>query len=226
MNIFNQINQVGMKNLISLKAVALFVSMLACSITFSGCSDEEEGDEFNAIQAEVVFPSDVNLTKIDQWESSIELEQLGTNIPFEIMSNSEWEISFAFDDNYFCLAYPNKGVGNSTVELCVFNNSADERCTGKMYIVFPKDLSKSQIVQLSQKGNIDNDENGTPPEINAKCPRCGNIFPVDMHDRLTKEGVNCPQCSLYIPIDLIEKVKREDIDALIDKLRNESKYNK
>ena len=226
MNIFNQINQSGMKNLISLKAIALFVSMLACSVTFSGCSDEEEGDEFNAIQAEVVFPSDVNLTKIDQWESSIELEQLGTNIPIEIMSNSEWEISFAFDDNYFCLAYPNKGVGNSTVELCVFNNSADERCTGKMYIVFPKDLSKSQIVQLSQKGNIDNDENGTPPEINAKCPRCGNIFPVDMHDRLTKEGVNCPQCSLYIPIDLIEKVKREDIDALIDKLRNESKYNK
>ena len=215
-----------MKNLISLKAVALFVSMLACSITFSGCSDEEEGDEFNAIQAEVVFPSDVNLTKIDQWESSMELEQLGTNIPFEIRSNSEWEISFAFDDNYFCLAYPNKGVGNSTVELCVFNNSADERCTGKMYIVFPKDLSKSQIVQLSQKGNIDNDENGTPPEINAKCPRCGNIFPVDMHDRLTKEGVNCPICSRYIPIDLIEKVKQQDIDALIDKLRNESKFNK
>ena len=216
-----------MKNLISLKAIALFVSMLACSITFSGCSDDEEGDEFNAIQAEVVFPSDVNLTKIDQWESSIELEQLGTNIPFEIMSNSEWEISFHFDDEkYFCLAYPNKGVGNSTVELCVFNNSYDERCTGKMYIVFPKDLSKSQIVQLSQKGNIDNDENGTPPEVNAKCPRCGNIFPVDFHDRLTKEGVNCPICSRYIPIDLIEKVKREDIDALIDKLRNESKYNK
>ena len=215
-----------MKNLISLKAVALFVSMLACSITFSGCSDEEEGDEFNAIQAEVVFPSDVNLTKIDQWESSMELEQLGTNIPFEIRSNSEWEILFAFDDNCFCLAYPNKGVGNATVELCVFNNPTDERCTGKMYIVFPKDLGKSHIVQLSQKGNIDNDENGTPPEINAKCPRCGNIFPVDMHDRLTKEGVNCPQCSLYIPIDLIEKVKREDIDALIDKLRNESKYNK
>ena len=47
-----------------------------------------------------------------------------------------------------------------------------------------------------------------------------------MHDYLTKEGVNCPVCSRYIPIDLIEKVEREDIDALIDKLRNESKYNK
>ena len=228
MNIFNQINQVGMKNLISLKAVALFVSMLACSITFSGCSNEEEGDEFNAIQAEVVFPSDVNLTKIDQWESSIELEQLGTNIPFEIMSNSEWEISFAFDDNYFCLAYPNKGVGNSTVELCVFNNSADERCTGKMYIVFPKDLSKSHIIQLSQKGNLDNDENNNPLEIRSgvKCPDCEGFVPISIVDLLNEDGVKCPHCSLYIPFDLIEKIKRQDIDALIDKLRNESKYNK
>ncbi len=57
MNIFNQINQVGMKNLISLKAMALFVSMLAFSITFSGCSDEETDTN----QAELVFPSDVNL---------------------------------------------------------------------------------------------------------------------------------------------------------------------
>ena len=64
MNIFNQINQVGMKNLISLKAVALFVSMLACSITFSGCSDEETDTN----QSEVVFPSDVNLTKINEEE--------------------------------------------------------------------------------------------------------------------------------------------------------------
>ena len=53
-----------MKNLSSLKAVALFVSMLACSITFSGCSDEETDTN----QSEVVFPSDVNLTKINEEE--------------------------------------------------------------------------------------------------------------------------------------------------------------
>ena len=53
-----------MKNLISLKAVTLFISMLACSITFSGCSDEET----DANQSEVIFPSDVNLTKINEEE--------------------------------------------------------------------------------------------------------------------------------------------------------------
>ena len=53
-----------MKNSISLKAVALFVSMLACSITFSGCSDEKTDTN----QSEVVFPSDVNLTKINEEE--------------------------------------------------------------------------------------------------------------------------------------------------------------
>ena len=50
-----------MKDLISLKAVALCVSMLACSITFSGCSD----DESDANQAEVVFPDNVNPTKMN-----------------------------------------------------------------------------------------------------------------------------------------------------------------
>ena len=190
-----------MKNLISLKAVALFVSMLACCITSSGCSDEEEGDEFNAIQAEVVFPSDVNLTKIDQWESSIELEQQGTNIPFEIMSNSEWEIYFSFDDEkYFCLAYPNKGVGNSTVELCVFNNPTDERCTGKMYIVFPKDLSKCHIIQLSQKGNLDNDENNNPLERRSgvKCPVCKVFIPVELQQLLSGDEILCPDCGFSI----------------------------
>ena len=183
-----------MKNLISFKAMTLFVSMLACSFTFSGCSDEEP----NTVQAEVVFADDVNLTKIDQWESSMELEQLGTNIPFEIRSNSEWEILFAFDDNCFCLAYPNKGVGNATVELCVFNNSADERCTGKMYIVFPKDLGKSHIVQLSQKGNIDNDDNYELPVPGLDCPVCEGFIPIKLQQLMSGDEILCPDCGYSI----------------------------
>ena len=198
-----------MKNLRSLKAVALFVSMLACSFTFSGCSDEEP----NTVQAEVVFPSDVNLTKIDQWESSIELEQLGTNIPFEIMSNSEWEISFAFDDYCFCLAYPNKGVGNATVELCVFNNSSDERCTGKMYIIFPKDLGKSHIVQLSQKGDIDNDDNSETPVSGIYCPICKGFIPVEFQQLLSGDEILCPDCGYSFPI------KRGQSEAALEALR-------
>ena len=113
MNIFNQINQSGMKNLISLKAIALFVSMLACSVTFSGCSDEDS----DSIQAEVVFADDVNLTIINQGEFSIELKQGSSIIPIEIKSNSAWKIYFSFDDERFCFAYPHGGVGNATVNL-------------------------------------------------------------------------------------------------------------
>ena len=174
--------------------MTLFVSMLACSFTFSGCSDEEP----NTVQAEVVFADDVNLTKIDQWESSMELEQLGTNIPFEIRSNSEWEISFAFDDNCFCLAYPNKGVGNATVELCVFNNPTDERCTGKMYIVFPKDLGKSHIVQLSQKGDIDNDDNSETPVPGIYCLVCKGFIPVEPQQLMFGDEILCPDCGYSI----------------------------
>ena len=217
-----------MKNLISLNAVVLFVSMLVCGIIFSGCSDEEEGDEFNAIQAEVVFPSDVNLTKIDQWESSMELEQLGTNIPFEIRSNSEWEISFAFDDYCFCLAYPNKGVGNATVELCVFNNPTDERCTGKMYIVFPKDLGKSHIVQLSQKGDIDNDDNSETPVPGIYCPVCKGFIPVEPQQLMFGDEILCPDCGYSIPVDRGQSAKALEalrkVEEAIENLRKASNF--
>ena len=135
--------------------MALFVSMLAFSITFSGCSDEETDTN----QSEVVFPSDVNLTKINEEEYSIELKQGPSIIPIEIKSNSAWKIYFSFDDERFCFAYPHGGVGDATVDLCVNKNLSDERCTGKMYVSFKEGSTKSKIVHLSQKGNIDNDEN-------------------------------------------------------------------
>lgn len=190
-----------MKNLISLKAVALFVSMLACCITYSGCSDEETDN----IQAEVVFADDVNLTKINQGEFSIELEQGYSIIPFEIKSNSEWEISFLFEnDNTFCFAYPNKGKGNATVHLCVNKNSSDERCTGKMHVVFPEGSTKSKIVHLSQKGNIDNDENFEYEEwdyYHFECPWCGNDIPILWDDLLDSEKqdsiITCNLCELF-----------------------------
>ena len=213
-----------MKNLISFKAMTLFVLMLACSFTFSGCSDEEP----NTVQAEVVFADDVNLTKIDQWESSMELEQLGTNIPFEIRSNSEWEILFAFDDNCFCLAYPNKGVGNATVELCVFNNPTDERCTGKMYIVFPKDLGKSHIVQLSQKGDIDNDDNSETPVPGLSCPVCKGFIPVEPQQLMFGDEILCPDCGYSIPVDRGQSAKALEalrkVEEAIENLRKASNF--
>ena len=175
------------------KILATFMAAFACLLVVS-C----ESKDSDTIQAEVVFPSDVNLTKIDQWESSIELEQLGTNIPFEIKSNSEWEIYFSFDDNCFCLAYPNKGIGNATVELCVFNNPTDERCTGKMYIVFPKDLGKSHIVQLSQKGNIDNDDNYELPVPGLDCPVCEGFIPIKLQQLMSGDEILCPDCGYSI----------------------------
>ena len=66
------------------KILATFMAAFACLWVVS-C----ESKDSDTIQAEVVFPSDVNLTKIDQWESSMELEQLGTNIPFALADNGD-----------------------------------------------------------------------------------------------------------------------------------------
>ena len=222
MNIFNQINQNGMKTIFN-KVMATFMTAFACLVVVS-C----ESKDSDTIQAEVVFPSDVNLTKIDQWESSIELEQLGTNIPFEIRSNSEWEISFAFDDNCFCLAYPNKGVGNATVELCVFNNPTDERCTGKMYIVFPKDLGKSHIVQLSQKGDIDNDDNSETRVPGICCPVCKGFIPVEPQQLMSGDEILCPDCGYSILPDrgqsaaALEALRK--VEEAIENLRKASNF--
>lgn len=220
MNIFNQINQNGMKTICN-KVMATFMTAFACLVVVS-C----ESKDSDTIQAEVVFPSDVNLTKIDQWESSIELEQLGTNIPIEIKSNSEWEIYFSFDDNCFCLAYPNKGVGNATVELCVFNNSADERCTGKMYIVFPKDLGKSHIVQLSQKGDIDNDDNFEPPVPGIYCPVCEGFIPVGPQQLMSGDEILCPDCGYSYSINqsaaALETLRK--VEEAIENLRKASNF--
>ena len=189
-----------MKNLISLKAIALFVSMLACSVTFSGCSDEDS----DSIQAEVVFPDNVNPTKINQEEFSVELKQGTSIIPFEIKSNSAWEIYLSFDDERFCFAYPYEGVGNATVDLCVKKNLSDERCTGKMLVVFADGSTKSKIVHLSQKGNIDNDENFEYEEwdyYHFECPWCGNDIPI-LWDDLLDSGkqdsiITCNLCELF-----------------------------
>ena len=223
MNIFDQLNSTIMKTFFN-KILATFVAAFACLLVVS-C----EGKDSDTIQAEVVFPSDVNLTKIDQWESSMELEQLGTNIPFEIRSNSEWEIYFSFDDErYFCLTYPNEGVGDATVNLCVFNNSYDERCTGKMYIVFPKDLGKSHIVQLSQKGDIDNDDNSETPVPGIYCPFCKGFIPVEPLQLLSGDRILCPDCGFSIPINRGQSEKALEalrkVEEAIENLRKTGNF--
>ena len=141
-----------MRNLNKIMHLAVIIVFL-CGITsfFSSCSDDME-----EILAKVELPSNVNLMELEQWSYSI---------PFEIKSDSEWEIDFLFDDGrYLCYAYPNKGIGDATVKICVLDNWTDKRRSGEMYITFPKDESKNQVIKLSQKCNLDNDENLT--EVN------------------------------------------------------------
>ena len=132
----------------------LFVIVMSMSLVFVQCSDDEE---IPGIQAEVVLPSDVDLMELEQWSYTI---------PFEVKSDSEWEIDFLFDDaNYICYAFPNKGTGDATVKICVLDNWTDYRRTGEMRVTFPKDESKNRVIQLSQKCNLDNDENNGMTEV-------------------------------------------------------------
>ncbi len=129
--------------------MALSVLLGVASVaTFTSCKD----DELKKIQGEVEVPEDTDL---------MELEQYSYTIPLEIKSDSEWEVEFVFDDQYICYAFPEKGNGNATVQLCVLDNWNDERRTGEMHINFLKDPSKNQVIPLRQKGNMDSDVNIT-----------------------------------------------------------------
>jgi uncharacterized protein (TIGR02145 family) len=115
---------------------------------FIACTDDNI-----KIQAEVVIPNDVNL---------LELEQYSYAIPFEIKSDSEWEIDLDFGDGRdICYVYPESGTGNATVKICVLDNWTDDRREGNMYITFPQDESKNQTIKLRQKCNLDSDDNLT-----------------------------------------------------------------
>jgi len=121
--------------------MAAILTICGATMTMTSCKD----DVVDAIQADVVIPEGTNL---------MQLERYSYELPFEIQSDSEWKIEFDFDEGQICYAMPDHGTGSQTVMLCVIDNPKETRRTGKMYIDFPKDESKSQVIDLQQKGLV------------------------------------------------------------------------
>ena len=117
------------------------MAMAIVAVAFTACTDNID----NAIQTDVVIPEGTNL---------MQLERYSYELPFEIKSDTEWKIEFDFEDGQICYATPNHGTGSQTVKLCVIDNPGKEKRTGKMYIDFPKDESKNQIIDLQQNGLV------------------------------------------------------------------------
>lgn len=99
------------------------------------------------IQADVVIPQGTDL---------MELEHYSYDVTFEIKSDSDWKIEFDFDKGQICYALPDQGTGSQTIKLCVIDNPGEDKRTGKMYIDFPKDETKNQVIDLQQKGLVAN----------------------------------------------------------------------
>ena len=119
----------------------ILMAMTIAAVAFTACTDNID----NAIQADVVIPEGTNL---------MQLERYSYELPFEIKSDTEWKIEFDFEDGQICYATPDHGTGSQTVKLCVIDNPGKEKRTGKMYIDFPKDESKNQIIDLQQNGFV------------------------------------------------------------------------
>ena len=122
--------------------MAAVLTICGAIMTLTSCKDDVVG----YIPDNVVIPEGTNL---------MQLERYSYELPFEVQSSSEWKIEFDFDDDQICYALPDHGTGSQTVKLCVLDNRSKEKRTGKMYIDFPKDESKSQVIDLQQKGVVE-----------------------------------------------------------------------
>ena len=97
-----------------------------------------------------------------------------------------------------------------------------------MYIVFPKDLGKSHIVQLSQKGDIDNDDNFETPVPGIYCPVCEGFIPVKIQQLMSGDEILCPDCGFSILPDrgqsaaALEALRK--VEEAIENLRKASNF--
>lgn len=117
-----------------MKQLKSMMMMLLASVLFFACSDDDV-----SIVAEVEVPQETDLTLLEMWSYEV---------PFNVKSDSEWRIETTGD---ICYAMPAEGTGNATVQLCTVDNDEDNRRSGELRIIFPKDEKKNITLKLGQK---------------------------------------------------------------------------
>ena len=122
---------------------------LASLALLASCSDKD-------IVANVTIPEELEQA---QSASGTGLESYSYTIPFEVTSDSEWNIEFDEEGEEIAYAYPTSGRGNATVKLYILDNLTDESRQGTMTVVFPEDNSKNKVVTLKQKAKSGSDDN-------------------------------------------------------------------
>ena len=122
---------------------------LASLALLASCSDKD-------IVANVTIPEELEQA---QSASGTGLESYSYTIPFEVTSDSEWNIEFDEEGEEIAYAYPTSGRGNATVKLYILDNLTDETRQGTMTVVFPEDNSKNKVITLKQKSKSGSDDN-------------------------------------------------------------------
>ena len=122
---------------------------LAALALLASCSDKD-------IVANVTIPEELEQA---QSASGTGLESYSYTIPFEVTSDSEWNIEFDEEGEEIAYAYPTSGRGNATVKLYILDNLTDESRQGTMTVVFPEDNSKNKVITLKQKSKSGSDDN-------------------------------------------------------------------
>lgn len=134
-----------MKKLVSFKMAALVIAMLACCMTFSACSDDDE----LGFVADVEFDTEQN-------DGAMLVEAWAAEYALEIKSDGEWVLETT--DRFYDLSVKS-GSGNATILIKVENNQGEERKVGCLTVVFPGHEDQNREIFIEQKWEGDYDDN-------------------------------------------------------------------
>lgn len=88
------------------------------------------------------------------------IENYAHSFPMEINADGEWNIQYDYTTGgQICYTVPDKGVGDATIRVYVYDNATEQRRENILYIVDSKTDEAKQELTLIQKSLADNEDN-------------------------------------------------------------------
>ena len=124
-----------------------FIALSMFVVGISSCSD----DLISTDNIDYSLPQGTAIDAIENYAHSF---------PMEIKADGEWNIQYDYTKGgQICYTVPDKGVGDATVQVYVYDNGTEQRRENILYIVDSKTDEVKQELTLTQKSLADNDNN-------------------------------------------------------------------
>lgn len=124
-----------------------FIAFTVVAVGVSSCSDD------------VISQGNIDYT-LPEGTAIDAIENYAYSFPMKIKADGEWNIQYDYTKGgQICYTVPDKGFGDTTVQVYVYDNGTEQRRENILYIVDSKTDEVKQELTLTQKSLADNDNN-------------------------------------------------------------------